>query len=164
MEKTKLDIISDKELETYLVKKAYKFTDEEISSGQFIFWLVYYMEKRLTGMLKNTLKVFVQCSDDSVKKIIDIVFEESYLSAKITVLEKSLSDPLKMESPETKGLCGYYREINNIRNSLFHNKEIKDIKYKGKSILDRKTKELMIRDLFAKLIAFHKVVKEANKD
>jgi len=156
--KEDLSSLNDQELEVYFVKKAYKLTEEDISASQFIFWLIYYMERRLTDLMKDNLKGFIKCSDGSAQKATDLILDELHLSGKVRAFEKSLPP-----SKELKRFCDYYMKVNDIRNQLFHNKAISTILYRDKSVKNRTIKEIMIKDLFVRLNACAVKLKEQNQ-
>lgn len=127
-----------------LFKNGLKLNDREFESVIFVVTMILYCEKHIEGLCLHIINR--QSAAVINKEINDYIFEELTFSSKINILEKILKKS-KCYGKLIKDL-GFFRELNQMRNNIFHCK-IKNIKYKGKSIIEEDVKFAMVKDFLA---------------
>ncbi len=124
-----------------------KISKEAFDTAQFIFWLIYGVEMQLKEIARDVMTKNRKDQDyNEIKQFVEDVFEEMTLMGKISLIEKNLKR--ENQHKNFKNLPSILKELNNIRNTIFHQKtDIQNIKYFGKIISERSTKNQMIVDL-----------------
>ncbi len=127
-----------------LFKNGLKLNDREFESVIFIVTMILYCEKHIEGLCLHIINR--QPVAVINKEINGYVFEELTFSSKINILEKILKKS-NCYGKLIKDLA-FFRELNQIRNNIFHCK-IKNIKYKGRSIIEEDVKFAMVEDFLS---------------
>lgn len=131
----------EKLVKSFLLSEGY--TEKEIIDYEFLFWYIFWIEKKLTEALLVSLKEQSKNPEDLVH---ESIVKELTLTGKINILRNSLE---KNEKGKFKDLLAHIEKINSYRNALFHQKvKIQDILYKKKSITLKETKIKMLEDFF----------------
>lgn len=117
--------------------------DDEYKAVNFVSMLIYHCEKGLERICAGIIKkgVVMPLTDE----MIDFMFGELTFTSKINIYEELLNKYPTSYKDLIKGIS-YYRQLNTIRNQIFHCK-LSKILYKGKSITKGETKLLLIEDL-----------------
>lgn len=115
------------------IKKAYKLSDEEISTLTFLFWHFYTIEKDITSFLAQQIVIMNELES------LDLLNELS-LTGKIKSFKKTDKNLPKK----------YFKYVNTLmgcRNQIFHfNINFDELKYGKQSITNPKTRLLMVQD------------------
>jgi hypothetical protein len=134
--------------EFVVVLDTYKESDTKTrETAEFIFWVVNDTEARLKELALRAMSQGRKGGDlETVRQFVEDSFDEMMFIGKINLVEKNLDREGSKKDFTT--LLSTLKELNSVRNSMFHQKtDIKDIKYKGKLIGDKKTKETILLDL-----------------
>lgn len=150
--KKKVENIPDEIFRYFIPKTMQGISKEGFETAQFIFWFIYDMEMRLKELVRDIMIKGREGEDkEEIKKFVEDVFEELTLMGKINLIEKNVKR--EEDATKFKKLFSVLKELNNIRNTIFHQKvKIEDITYKGEKISERATKNKMIIDLVAGFI------------
>lgn len=145
------DKISDTELDTFIAKSIFELTDEQLSEVTFIFWLIYFVERKIKTLIPKVMSDYIKAGGfngdiTKIKGIIECCMDEMTLLSKVKVVE-GIMDGSGFDISKYTSYC---KTLNEIRNKISHNR-IEDLKYKGKLIKLRETKKLMIKDLINSL-------------
>lgn len=142
--------MSDEDLATLPVKKILGLSEEDISTLNFIFWLVFFVERKLSVIVFDSVKTNVSVpkeSQETYNRFFEATAEEMTFGGLINIFEKTMKP---MSNWDLKLLTPYLRELNGLRNQVAHGR-IKSLLYRGKDIYQRATKELMWKDLMEAL-------------
>lgn len=132
--------ISDHQLESYLFDRRYKLGEKEISTVNFVFWTITYLEKRIQEVLLDLTQT--RLANLPEYEMISDAFDELTFGSKINVFEKTL----KRVAIDRKKFISILREMNQIRNLIAHNK-ISNLKYSGSLLSKREIKIKLISDI-----------------
>lgn len=149
--KNKIENVSDQQINETISRDALKMNDEQIATVSFAFWLVYMAETDLNDIINKSLVATISTLPPAVtKKVEELLNEEIKGKKKIDINNlEYFSDKIKVyealfgKTERTKLLW----KFNDIRNDLSHNR-IDDLKYEGKLLSLRKTKEKILIDYF----------------
>jgi hypothetical protein len=141
--------IGDNELDTFLSRKAFNLTDDQISEVSFIFWLVYYAERKIKEQILNPLIQNITSNEykgrvEDVAEIVGWLLDDSTFLTKINTLEKIMSASIYKDS--LRDYFSYCKQLNQMRNLISHNK-IDLLVYKESPVRERKVKEQMLIEL-----------------
>jgi hypothetical protein len=144
------ETFTDTDLYTILAKKGCSLDDEKISEVNFIFWFVYYVERKLKDSISNPVLTYIKSKGfsgdlNTVSNYIDSCMDELTFTSKINVYQ-AIMKGTKFE-PKVKKYVNFCRELNTIRNQISHNK-VEVLLYKNRPIKNRTTKEEMIRNFY----------------
>lgn len=122
--------------------------DSKYNTIIFLSLLILNSERMLSNVLimlfkrgfSSSSNIFADLGNEMIEKLI---YELTFTS-KIKIYEEIVGKH-KCYSDLKKG-ASFFRELNNIRNCLFHCK-LKEIRYKNKDVNKGQTKHLMIEDL-----------------
>lgn len=124
---------------TKLVKSWSKVSKDMV----FCFYLIVCIESILKKVLEDLL-LNSQKLEKKYPEFVESIFDETTFNSKINIMEKMFKKSKRYK--DFKSFFSYCREINNLRNKIFHNK-VKDIRYQGLLISDITTKRKMLKDL-----------------
>ena len=144
------DGMSDEDLSTLPVKKILGLNDEDIATIDFVFWLVFFVERKLSGIVFNAVKknaTLPEGSQETYDRFFEATAEEMTFGGLINIFEKTMKP---LHNWDLKLLSPYLRELNGLRNQVAHGR-MKSLLYRGKDIHQRATKELMWKDLMGAL-------------
>ncbi len=118
-------------------------TEKEMIDYEFLFWHIFWVEKKISSAMAETLKEHAKNPNDLAW---DVLVRELDFRGKVSTLKESLPEEYKKKYVP---LISYAWKINNLRNQLFHQKsKIGDLAYDGEGVSLRRTKEKMLKDLF----------------
>ncbi|OGI26046.1 MAG: hypothetical protein A3J76_05545 [Candidatus Moranbacteria bacterium RBG_13_45_13] len=132
--------LSEKDLNRLFAKTRFKLSDDQMDTVEFALWHIYYVERSLGDVLVKILKGGIKSNDGSYEELIEYLIDRLFFTEKINIFEKASS------TNRPKNLLKYLRKINNIRNDVYHGR-IDNLKYDGKNLTSRETKEKLIDDL-----------------
>lgn len=126
-----------------IVKGYSNITGQKNKDMLFSVYLIVWIESVLKKVLEETL-LDSQKLELKHPKLVSLIFEETTFTAKINIMEGIFRGSKRYK--DFKKLFSYCREINNVRNQIFHIK-LENLTYKGKSISNTETKRKMLKDL-----------------
>lgn len=130
-----------------MIKKVQEMSginDKEYKDFSFCILLIFWTESTLKKVLEELL-LNSQKPEKQYPELINLIFNETAFSSKIKITEFIINVNPKYKE-EYKDFFSYCRELNQVRNQIFHTK-LESIKYRGSLISDIKTQRRMLTDL-----------------
>lgn len=122
------------------------YTDSQLRMVNFMYWYCHLLEKQLKKLLLALIEGATQIKKEHegpLRKLLDVVFEEATLTAKIKTL-KAVVDPNTVDG--FKEFLGLHDKAIGWRNDIAHMK-IESLKYEGQDMIEEATQEKMLQDL-----------------
>ncbi|MBI2047856.1 MAG: hypothetical protein HYT27_01835 [Parcubacteria group bacterium] len=138
----KLDT-TEKLLKLFPMMEILKTDEQNFQSILYVSSLILVLEKTLTFIIAGGIKSGIT-KELRDPEIIEFAIGELTLNSKIKILEQVIRENKKLGN-RYKKLIAYLKEINAIRNQIFHSK-LKNLRYKSCFIADIKTQHNMLLD------------------
>jgi len=126
------------------IKGMLNISNKEYENISFCILLIFWLETVLKEVLKNLI-LKSQKIEEKYPEFIDIIFNETTFSSKITIIEFIINKNRNLKE-KFKDFFAYCRTLNSLRNQIFHTK-LNDINYKGLPISGVETQRKMFIDL-----------------
>lgn len=133
------------------VRGEFGLSDNDVDTADFLFWTIYYHERKLSENIAMVLKEY--CSGQGMGDLVDNILKELTFTSKINFLERSIKTREESESDETyaerkkiwKDYISFLRRLNETRNQLFHQRNsIADLMFNNFSISDHEGKAKLL--------------------
>lgn len=123
-----------------LVRERYKINDDGIEAVEFVFWIVYFLERLTQDMI-----IGAECKVGARREAIQKIVEKLHFGDKISIV----SD-LYVKNPNNDALVKLLRKVNDLRNNVAHGR-FSELIYGGHHLSDSKGQLKLIND-FGKFV------------
>ncbi|MFA5961329.1 MAG: hypothetical protein WC848_01450 [Parcubacteria group bacterium] len=126
--------------------KSIGIDEADYKAINFVSMLIFFCEKNIEKVCADFIKRGAIVVTPQVNGMMEYAFEELTFTQKINIYEKLLKKYFSENKKLIKG-ASFYREINAIRNKIFHCK-FKDIRYRKKyAITEYETRKMLLEDM-----------------
>ena len=118
-----------------LVRESYKINDDGIEAVEFVFWIVYFLERTTQDMI-----IVAECGIGARREAIQKIVEKLHFGDKISIV----SD-LYVKNSKNDALVKLLWKVNDLRNNVAHGR-FSELTYGGHHLSDSKGQLKLIND------------------
>lgn len=118
-----------------LVQNKCKINDDDIETVEFIFWVVYYLER-----ITEEFIVGVECRVGARQEPFQMIVDKLHFGDKISIF----SD-LYAKNSDKNDFVKFLRKVNDLRNAVAHGR-FSELVYKGQLLSDTKGQTVLVED------------------